>query len=207
MSSSEARQDYRVGLGTQDIALFELCDGGTTHVVLSVIATCWRWAQCTNRMAEFLLAYGPRQLDDPTTFDTSLYILPPQAKTPHSWDCEGFLLPVDKVLRSRWRIRRGPLAVKFWGFRRFWVKSVDAVPTRVFVTTTYLSQGRSTGRFRPCPMEIYKHVSGEPARRPKSPINMAAIQPMQSGLRSWRQSDRIVRQALAQGISEPRDVP
>jgi hypothetical protein len=82
------------------------------------------WGQCTNQTEEHLIVYGPKQDNERSIFDTSPYVLPPGATTPDSWDCEGFLLPSDKMLR-RWRgHRRGPLAIKFWNYRHFWVKGV-----------------------------------------------------------------------------------
>jgi hypothetical protein len=84
------------------------------------------WGQCTNLTAEQLIVYGPKHPDERSIFDTSPYILPPGATTPDNWDCDGFFLPADRSIR-RWRQRRaGPLAVKFWNYRRFWVKDSGA---------------------------------------------------------------------------------
>jgi len=84
------------------------------------------WGQCMNQTGEYLIVYGPKHENERSIFDTSPYVLPPDATTPDAWDCEGFMLPSDRTLR-RWRNRRrGPLAVKFWNFRHFSVKSLDA---------------------------------------------------------------------------------
>jgi hypothetical protein len=115
-----------VRAGPEDIALFELNYCNSVQPISRRIMAGWGWAQCTNRTPDFLSVYGPKPRDDRSDLDTSLYVLPPHTMTPRFWDCKGFLLPVDRVLRSRWCERWGPLAVKFWGFRRFWVKSVDA---------------------------------------------------------------------------------
>jgi hypothetical protein len=72
-----------------------------------------------------LIVYSPKHGRERSIFDTSPYVLLPGATTPDAWDCKGFLVPTDRTLQ-RWRKRRrGPLAVKFWNFRRFWVKRVD----------------------------------------------------------------------------------
>lgn len=85
------------------------------------------WGQCTNQTDEYLVVYGPKHQSERSIFDTSPYVLPPGKTTPDSWDCEGFLLPADRVL-PRWRkLRRGPLAVKFWNYRHFRVKRADAI--------------------------------------------------------------------------------
>jgi hypothetical protein len=83
------------------------------------------WGQCTNQTEEYLIVYGPKHEQERSIFDTSPYVLPPGATTPDSWDCEGFLLPSDRMLQG-WRERkRGPLAIKFWNFRHFYVKGLD----------------------------------------------------------------------------------
>jgi hypothetical protein len=83
------------------------------------------WGQCTNETGDYLIVYGPKHESERSVFDTSPYVLPPGTTTPDSWDCEGFLVPADRTLRQ-WRgSRRGPLAIKFWDYRKFWVK-VDA---------------------------------------------------------------------------------
>ena len=84
------------------------------------------WGQCVNRTAEYLIVYGPKHEAEYSIFDTSPYVLPPGATTPDKWDCDGFLLPADRELRRRSRLRRGPLAVKFWNYRRFSVWSVES---------------------------------------------------------------------------------
>lgn len=83
------------------------------------------WAQCTNYTSEILIVYGPKHHHEGSIFDTSPYILRPGTTTPGGWDCKGFLLPCDRSLRLWRRRREGPRAVKFWNYRRFWVKSLD----------------------------------------------------------------------------------
>lgn len=84
------------------------------------------WGQCTNHTTEYLVVYGPKDKTENSIFDTSPYILPPGRTTPDHWDCDGFLLPSDRVLQRRWRnSKQGPFAVKFWNLRRFWVAAVD----------------------------------------------------------------------------------
>ena len=80
------------------------------------------WGQCTNETDEHLVVYGPKHRDEPSIFDTSPYVLPPDMTTPDSWDCEGYLVPSDRLLRRWGKLKRGPLAVKFWNFRRFRVR-------------------------------------------------------------------------------------
>lgn len=81
------------------------------------------WGQCTNATSEYLIVYGPKHPKERSIFDTSPYVLPPGTTTPYHWDCDGFLLPADRML-PRWRgPRKGPLAVKFWDYRRFSVRN------------------------------------------------------------------------------------
>jgi hypothetical protein len=84
------------------------------------------WGQCTNQTEEPLIVYGPKHEQERSIFDTSPYVLPPGATTSDSWDCEGFFLPSHRILHTRRSRRHGPLAVKFWNYRHFWVKNVDA---------------------------------------------------------------------------------
>lgn len=77
------------------------------------------WGQCTNATGEYLIVYGPKHRTDRSIFDTSPYVLPAGATTPDCWDCDGLFLPNDRALRTWRRTRHGPLAVKFWDFRRF----------------------------------------------------------------------------------------
>src|ERR1051325_2175794 len=82
------------------------------------------WGQCTNRTGECLIVYGPKHPDERSIFDTTPYMLPPGATTPDRWDCDGFLVPADRAIRS-WRGKRGgPLAVKIWDFRHVTVKAL-----------------------------------------------------------------------------------
>ena len=77
------------------------------------------WGQCTNKTSELLIVYGPKHPDERSIFDTSPYILQPEKTTPDGWDCDGFLLPAGRQLRCGRSRRSGPLAIKFWNFRRF----------------------------------------------------------------------------------------
>jgi hypothetical protein len=80
------------------------------------------WGQCTNETGEPLLVYGPKHLRDRSIFDNSPYVLPPGSTTPDRWDCDGVFVPSDRMLK-RWRhSQAGPLAVKFWDYRRFTVR-------------------------------------------------------------------------------------
>ncbi len=85
------------------------------------------WGQCTNATHEFLIVYGPKHETERSIFDTTPYVLPSGATTPDRWDCEGFFLPSDRQLRSRWGTQPGPLAIKFWNFRHFTVRQTDPV--------------------------------------------------------------------------------
>ncbi len=77
------------------------------------------WGQCTNVTSEYLVVYGPKHPEERSIFDTSPYVLPPGSTTPDDWDCDGFLLPANRMLRW-WHLHRsGPLAVKFWNHRHF----------------------------------------------------------------------------------------
>jgi hypothetical protein len=84
------------------------------------------WAQCANQTEEYLIVYGPKHDNERSIFDTSPYVLPPGATTSDSWDCEGFLVPSDRMLQRRRSRRRGPLAIKFWDYRHFWVGGLGA---------------------------------------------------------------------------------
>lgn len=81
------------------------------------------WSQCTNGTGEYLIVYGPKAKSERSIFDTSPYVLPPGAATPDDWDCKGFLVPSDRTLKRWCRRTRGPLAAKFWNYRRFSVWS------------------------------------------------------------------------------------
>ena len=109
----------------EDMLLFKLDYGDLLRPPFRILRGRG-WGQCTNQTQEHLIVYGPKHEREPSIFDTSPYVLPPGVTTPDEWDCEGFLVPSDRMLQC-WRSRRqGPLAVKFWNFRRFWVKSLDA---------------------------------------------------------------------------------
>ena len=80
------------------------------------------WGQCTNSTRELLIVYGPKHQCERSVFDTSPYVLPPGRTTPDNWDCDGFFLPSDRKLKLLKRFESGPVAVKFWNFRRFSVR-------------------------------------------------------------------------------------
>ncbi len=82
------------------------------------------WGQCTNNTGEHLIVYGPKHPAELSIFDNSPYVLQPGATTPDGWDCDGFLLPADRKIRLTRSLRPGPLAIKFWNFRRFAVRSL-----------------------------------------------------------------------------------
>jgi hypothetical protein len=77
------------------------------------------WAQCRNATGEPLFVYGSRDDDDPSTFDTSLFLLPPGLLTPELWDCKGILIPQGKRGRQLLSTIDGPAALKYLDFRRF----------------------------------------------------------------------------------------
>jgi hypothetical protein len=119
------KRDHKMKLLPEEMSLFELDYGELVRPAFEILPSRG-WGQCTNETSEFLLVYGPKHKRENSTFDTSPYVLPPGATTPNQWDCDGFLLPSDRVLLRHWRrLRRGPLAIKFWDFRRFSVRSVN----------------------------------------------------------------------------------
>jgi hypothetical protein len=75
--------------------------------------------------------YGPKHVNDRSIFDNSPYVLPPGSTTPDRRDCDGFFVPSDRTF-ARWlRSQAGPLAVKFWDYRRFTVRRAgDAYSAR-----------------------------------------------------------------------------
>jgi hypothetical protein len=111
------------------MALFELNYGDLIRSRYRILPSRG-WGQCTNLTDEYLVVYGPKHDNDRSIFDTSPYVLPPDATTPDRWDCDGFLLPSDRILRRRRQDLRGPLAVKFWNFRRFQVEKINAAVYR-----------------------------------------------------------------------------
>ena len=123
----------------EEMVLFELDYGDLIRAEFHLLPSRG-WGQCTNRTAEYLLVYGPKHPDERSIFDTSPYVLPPGATTPDRWDCDGFFLPSDRTLARRAGSRHGPLAIKFWNSRRFWVEHAD--------TTTYKSSW-DNGIFEP----------------------------------------------------------
>jgi hypothetical protein len=114
-----------VKLYTEEMKLFNLDYGDLIRPAFRIV-TSRGWAQCTNRTAEILIVYGPKHRDERSIFDTSPYVLMPGKTTPDRWDCKGYLLPSDRIVRFWGRRRRGPLAIKFWNRRRFWVRNLNA---------------------------------------------------------------------------------
>lgn len=109
---------------TEDMIVFKLDYGDLIRPPFRIVRGRG-WGQCTNDADEYLIVYGPKHEQERSIFDTTPYVLPPGTTTPDGWDCEGFLLPADRLLRRNRKWRRGPLALKFWDFRRFSVKSAD----------------------------------------------------------------------------------
>jgi hypothetical protein len=105
------------------MALFKLDYGDLVRPVFRILPQKG-WAQCSNWTTEFLVVYGPKHEAEQSIFDTSPYVLPVNSTTPDHWDCKGFFLPSDRVLVSA--ALPGPLAIKFWNGRRFWVRNPDA---------------------------------------------------------------------------------
>ena len=123
----------------EQMVLFELDYGDLIRPPYRILRNRG-WGQCSNHTAEYLIVYGPKHENERSIFDTSPYVLPPGTTTPDSWDCEGFLLPSDRATYRRRKRMHGPLAVKFWNFRKFAVKNLDA--------TTYQSSWNN-GVFQP----------------------------------------------------------
>jgi hypothetical protein len=107
------------------MALFDLDYGDLIRPEFRILPSRG-WAQCTNLTAEVLIVYGPKGQDERSIFDSSPYVLEPQHTTPNGWDCKGFFLPADRVIRYRRRTRTGPAAIKYWNHRRFSVSQVEA---------------------------------------------------------------------------------
>jgi hypothetical protein len=108
----------------EEMLLFELDYGDLIRPSFEILPS-HGWGQCTNRTGEYLIVYGPKHRRECSIFDTSPYVLPSEATTPDNWDCDGFLVPSDRVIQRRRGSRGGPRAVKFWNYRRFTVWSVD----------------------------------------------------------------------------------
>jgi len=120
----------------EEMVLFEFDYGDLIRPDFEILPS-YGWSQCTNRTRESLIVYGPKHQRERSIFDTSPYVLPPEATTPDGWDCDGFLVPSDKLIRRWRRSRRGPLAVKYWNYRRFSVWSIDLRSTVVPGTTVF----------------------------------------------------------------------
>jgi len=109
----------------EDMLLFDLDYGDLIRPPYRIVRGRG-WGQCTNQTEEYMVVYGPKHETERSIFDTSPYLLPPGVTTPDEWDCEGFFLPSDRMLQCRIRSRHGPLAIKFWNFRHFWVKALGS---------------------------------------------------------------------------------
>jgi hypothetical protein len=96
------------------------------HTGLPRVWTQRGWAQCRNETGEPLFVYGARDDDDRSTFDTSLYLLPPGLFTPERWDCKGILIPQGKRGRQLLSTIDGPAALKYLDFRRFTITLKNA---------------------------------------------------------------------------------
>jgi hypothetical protein len=81
----------------------------------------WGWGQGLNATSEMLIVYGPKHPKDRSIFDTSPYFLPPDCQTPRGWDCNGFFVPSDRLAVQKRSTITGPLAIKYWDFRKFTV--------------------------------------------------------------------------------------
>jgi hypothetical protein len=71
--------------------------------------------QCINNTDENIAVYGPKSSRDTSRYENSLYILPPNSKTPSGWDCDGFYIPNDRVANQALSRAKGPLAIKYAG--------------------------------------------------------------------------------------------
>lgn len=101
-----------------EMRLFELDYGELIRPPFQILPSRG-WGQCTNQTSEILIVYGPKHTRDRSICDTSPYILESGHTTPDGWDCDGIYIPRDRGL-AYWRgLRSGPLAAKFWNFRRF----------------------------------------------------------------------------------------
>jgi hypothetical protein len=110
-----------VKLTPKAMVLLELDYGDLLRPRFTIL-TSRGWGQCTNSTDELLVVYGPKHAADTSVCDTSPYLLPPGDTTPDHWDCDGFWVPTDRAFRT-WRgVMSGPLAVKFWDYRRFEVR-------------------------------------------------------------------------------------
>jgi hypothetical protein len=105
----------------EDMLLFDLDYGEMLRPPFRILPSRG-WGQCTNETDELLLVYGPKHVSDGSVFDNSPYILLPGKTTPERWDCDGFFVPSDRMFRRWRRNQTGPVAVKFWNFRRFTVR-------------------------------------------------------------------------------------
>jgi hypothetical protein len=102
----------------EEMVVFPLDYGDLIRPVYRILPSRG-WSQCTNGTDEVLIVYGPKHREERSIFDNSPYILKPGMTTPDEWDCDGFLLPSNREIRHRGRRRPGPLALKFWNYRRF----------------------------------------------------------------------------------------
>jgi hypothetical protein len=112
-------------LRPEEMAVFDLNYGDLLRPDFRILPNRG-WGQCSNLTTEHLIVYGPKHQNERSIFDTSPYILPPGATTPDKWDCDGFFLPADRSVRRWRRMVKGPVAVKFRNYRRFWVREEQA---------------------------------------------------------------------------------
>jgi hypothetical protein len=109
----------------EDMILFDLDYGELLRPPFEILRDRG-WGQCTNASGEPLIVYGPKHERDRSIFDTSPYALNPGCVTPDGWDCDGFFVPSDREVYRWSRIRRGPLVIKYWNYRRFAVRSISS---------------------------------------------------------------------------------
>lgn len=114
-----------VNCAAEEMVLFSLDYGDLIRPDFRILPSRG-WSQCTNRSPEYPIVYGPKHPQARSIFDFSPYVLPPETTTPDGWDCDGFLVPLDRLIRRRRRLRLGPLALKCWNYRRFSVWSINA---------------------------------------------------------------------------------
>jgi hypothetical protein len=85
----------------------------------------WMYCRIQNDSPEPLFVYGPRHASDPTSWPTSLFLLPPARRTPKYWDCKGILIPADRTAAQGSSIIQGPIALKYRDLRRVTITISD----------------------------------------------------------------------------------
>lgn len=83
------------------------------------------WACCQNLADQPLLVYGERDHRDLTEFDTSIFLLKPHHCTPPGWDAKGILIPRGRSGKRFSNVIEGPVAFKYWDFRRYRIRMLD----------------------------------------------------------------------------------